>query len=236
MRQLTRRVVPAARWLGGRSGERLTGSVAVLSPHLDDGVFSLGAAIAASRADVSIVTVFAGDPDSTTRAGEWDARAGFGTEGEAARARRSEDELACADVHAQPVWLPFSDHQYPPAPDQDLWTALEDAVAGVETVLVPAFPLMHEDHARLHDLVARKGFPGRAVGHYVEQPYAAAWTEPGPGDGWAPLAAALPHRLAKLRACRRYASQLPLLKRSGRVLLPLVRYEAGRGGELVRWS
>jgi LmbE family N-acetylglucosaminyl deacetylase len=234
--RLTRRVVPVARWLGASRGERLTGSVVVLSPHLDDAVFSLGAAIAASRADVSIVTVFAGDPDSAAPAGEWDARAGFRTEGESARARRREDELACAEVGARPVWLPFSDHQYPPASDDDLWDSLEEAVAEAETVLVPAFPLMHEDHARLHDLVARKGFADRAMGNYVEQPYAAAWTEPGPSDGWTPLAAALPHRLAKLRACKRYASQLPLLERSGRVFLPLVRYEAGRGGELVRWS
>jgi LmbE family N-acetylglucosaminyl deacetylase len=236
MRRLTRRVAPAARWLGARAGDRLTGSVAVLSPHLDDAVFSLGAAIAASRADVTVVTVFACDPDSEAPAGEWDALAGFVTEGEAAQARRHEDELACAIVGARPVWLPFGDHQYAPPADDDLWRALEHAVAGAETVLVPAFPLMHEDHARLHDLVARNGFPGRAVGRYVEQPYAAAWTEPGPGDGWTPLAAALPHRLAKLRALRRYSSQLPLLERSGRVLLPLARYEAGRGGELVSWA
>ena len=101
-------------WLGLRGGEPLDGDVAVLSPHLDDAILSLGAAISGARGDVRVVTVFAGDPDSTLAAGEWDSRAGFRTVGEAARARREEDALACADVGARPVWLPFVDDQYPP--------------------------------------------------------------------------------------------------------------------------
>jgi LmbE family N-acetylglucosaminyl deacetylase len=224
------------RWLGLRGGERLTGNVAVLSPHLDDAILSLGAAIAKARSEVAVVTVFAGDPDSALPAGEWDLRAGFRTAGEAARARREEDALACADVGARPVWLPFGDHQYPPADDAAVWAALERALEGAGTVLVPAFPLQHPDHARLLELVVRFGLPGRRLGRYVEQPYAAAWTDRPPGDGWTPLAAGLPERLKKLRACRRYATQLPLLSRSGPVLRRLFAYEAARGGELVSWS
>src|SRR3954463_13831402 len=90
--------------------------IVVLSAHLDDAVFSLGAAIAAtSRAgvDVVILTVLAGDPSSRVTAGAWDAEAGFATAGEAARARGLEDERACAEVAARPVWLPYSDVQYP---------------------------------------------------------------------------------------------------------------------------
>jgi LmbE family N-acetylglucosaminyl deacetylase len=224
------------RWLGLRGGERLAGDVAVISPHLDDAIFSLGAAIARTGSEVAVVTVFAGDPDSTLPAGEWDARAGFRTAGEAARARRQEDALACHDVGARAVWLPFGDHQYPAADDETVWAALERAVAGADTVLVPAFPLSHEDHVRVLELVERKGLPGQRLGRYVEQPYAAAWTGGSTGDGWLPLAAGLTDRLAKLRACRRYASQLPLLRRSGPILRPLLRYELARGGESVKWS
>jgi LmbE family N-acetylglucosaminyl deacetylase len=224
------------RWLGLRDGERLTGSVAVLSPHLDDAVLSLGAAIAKARSELAVVTVFAGDPDSALPAGEWDSQSGFRTAGEAARARREEDALACADVGARPIWLPFVDHQYPPDDDETVWKALEQALEGADTVLVPAFPLTHPDHARLLALVERNGLPGRRLGRYVEQPYAAAWSDGSPGDGWMPLAAGLPHRVVKLRACRRYTSQLPLLSRSGPILRPLFAYEVARGGERVKWS
>jgi LmbE family N-acetylglucosaminyl deacetylase len=223
-------------WLGLRRGEPLDGDVAVLSPHLDDAILSLGAAIAGARGDVSVVTVFAGDPDSTLAAGEWDSRAGFLTVGEAARARREEDALACADVGARPVWLPFVDNQYPPDDDAAVWAALADALDGAETVLVPAFPLLHPDHGRLLDLVERNGLPGRRLGRYVEQPYAAASTDRSPGDGCSPLAAGPRQRLAKLRACRRYATQLPLLRRSGPVLRQVIAYEAARGGESASWS
>lgn len=224
------------RWLGLRGGERLDGDVAVLSPHLDDAILSLGAAIACARGAVSVVTVFAGDPESTLDAGEWDSRAGFRTAGEAARARREEDALACSDVDARPVWLPFADHQYSPDDDAAVWAALAEALDAAETVLVPGFPLVHPDHGRLLQLVERNGLPGRRLGRYVEQPYAAAWTDRPPDDGWAPLAAGLPQRRAKLRACRRYASQLPLLSRTAPVLRKTFAYEAARGGESVTWA
>jgi LmbE family N-acetylglucosaminyl deacetylase len=231
-----RRLPATLAWLGLRGGESLDGRVAVLSPHLDDAILSLGAAIAHSRAEITVVTVFAGDPDSAEPAGQWDTRAGFRTEGDAARARRREDELACRDVGARPVWLSFGDHQYPRDDDDTVAAAVEEAVAGADTVLVPAFPLLHDDHARLLELVERSGLGGRRLGRYVEQPYAAVWNDREPGDGWLPLSAALPDRLRKLRACRRYATQLPLLSRSGPILRPLFRYEWARGGESVKWT
>jgi LmbE family N-acetylglucosaminyl deacetylase len=237
MRRRTR-LASVARWLGAPGGERLSGSVAVLSPHLDDAVLSLGAAIAASSgSEIAIVTVLAGDPESDLPAGPWDAEAGFETAAEAALARRREDELACSDVGARPVWLPFPDEQYPRSEaDGEIWAAVQEALGAAETVLLPGFPLMHEDHAWLLALARREGLEGRRVGLYVEQPYAGAWAPDPPGDGWTPLAAALSHRLTKLRACRRYVSQLPLLQRHGRILFPILRYEAARGGEEVRWS
>jgi LmbE family N-acetylglucosaminyl deacetylase len=229
-----RRLAGACRWLGIGSAERLAGAVAVVSPHLDDGVLSLGAAIAAAP-EVRVVTVLAGDPESELPAGEWDGRSGFRTAGEAARARREEDRLACREVGAEPVWLPFCDHQYPRGGgDDEIWERLTEALADAETVLVPGFPLMHEDHVWIAGLVRERGLAGRRVGRYVEQPYAATWTS-GP-DGWTPLHASASRRLAKLRACRRYSSQLPLLDEQGATLSRLTRYEASRGGECVSWS
>lgn len=214
---------------------RLEGPVAVLSPHLDDGIFSLGAAIAAARGEVRVVTVLAGDPQSELPAGTWDAGAGFRTAGEAAQARRAEDNRACRDLGARPVWLPFADHQYPRGgSDDEIWAELEDALAGTAAVLAPGFPLMHGDHAWLEALVRQRGLRGRRVGFYVEQPYAAAWTA-GPTGGWETAGATAWHRLAKLRACRRYATQLALIAPEAS-LVRVARYEAARGGEAIRWD
>jgi LmbE family N-acetylglucosaminyl deacetylase len=231
-----RRLSSVARWLGVPGPERLTGSVAVLSPHLDDAVLSLGAGIAASSADVSIVTVLAGDPQSELPAGKWDAASGFRTAGEASRARRREDEEACKIVGAKPVWLPYGDEQYPRPADEEIWGAVQEAIGEAETILLPGFPLIHLDHAWLLELARRQGLSDRRVGLYLEQPYAAAWTLSPPDAEWRPLAAGLPHRLTKLRACRCYASQLPMLQRHGRVIFRILRYEAARGGEQVQWT
>ena len=100
-----------AAWLGFGEGERLEGRVAVLSPHLDDAVFSLGAAIAAAPGDVRVVTVLAGDPGRRTGRGVGRARR-FPDAGRGRARPRVEDERACRDLGARPVWLPFNDHQY----------------------------------------------------------------------------------------------------------------------------
>ena len=55
----------------------------VVSPHSDDAVLSLGAAITSwvrGGAVVELLTVLALDPESPAAAGGWDGRAGFATE------------------------------------------------------------------------------------------------------------------------------------------------------------
>jgi LmbE family N-acetylglucosaminyl deacetylase len=239
----------------------LEGDVVVVSPHLDDAVFSLGAAIAKatrSRATVRVLTVFAGDPDASGAAGWWDRKAGFESEGAAARTRRQEDDAACRILGARPEWLPFRDASYePPASDEEIRAALLEAVGGAGALLVPGFPLRHVDHLRLTRLILDGPKPTSRIGLYVEQPYA-KW------DGkrrprhrpsllpaiqqlvdqqltWTSIKAARRDRRAKHRASLAYASQLPLFGRFerpflGRLLLRRVAlYEALRGGETVAW-
>jgi LmbE family N-acetylglucosaminyl deacetylase len=151
---------------------------AVLSPHLDDGALSLGATLAGwsrAGADVSVVTVLAGNPDSQAPARLWDRQSGFTTAGEASRGRRKEDRVACAILGARPVWLPFGDAlDEPGVDDETIWATIAEAVAGVDVLLLPGFPLLHSEHDWLTRLVLEREPLAAKVGLYVEQPYAHA--------------------------------------------------------------
>lgn len=246
MQATLRKAAGVARWAGllGRR-DSLGRHVVVVSPHLDDGVFSLGAAIACATrkgADVTVLTVLAGDPSSTAPAGSWDAGAGFATAGEAAAARRLEDEQACELVRARPVWLPFSDEQYARGgSEEEIRAAVVEAVGDADVVL-PGFPLLHKDHAWLRR-VLDDAFPAERASLYTEQPYAAEWSEQpgvdgaGPREGvppaaaWRRVGAAVPDQLRKIKACRAYRSQLPLI--GDGVVKAILRYELRVGGEAI---
>jgi LmbE family N-acetylglucosaminyl deacetylase len=227
------------------------GRVVVVSPHLDDAVLSLGAHISSlvcSGASVCVLTVFAGDRSSSAPAGGWDRRAGFGTEAEAANARRAEDLAACAVVGATPRWLSFGDSDYERHGDQQaVLAAVHEALAGSDAALLPGAPLTHPDHSFLMRTLAPSLARLSEVGLYAEQPYSSR----APGSTQAPewLENTLECELrfdsapvgardwvAKWRAIRTYRSQLPLLGLGGTLALEreLVA-QAGAGGELVAW-
>jgi LmbE family N-acetylglucosaminyl deacetylase len=210
----------------------LRGTVAGVSPHIDDAVLSRGATIAActSRrlADVRVVTVFAGDVDSTAPAGPWDAGTGFATAGEAARARREEDVEACAHVGAATLHLPFVDGQYRHHDDRVPVEEVVDAVAGCDVVVLPGAPLRHPDHLLLHDAL-QQALDG-SIALYEEQPYARH--HPTDADGWLWRRASGRDVVAKLRAVRAYRSQVPRL--GGRRMLAGLAADAARPGERLR--
>lgn len=205
--------------------DALSERIVVVSPHLDDGVLSLGAGIASwvrGGSRVELLTVFACDPASEAQTRGWDARAGFRTEGEAARVRREEDERACAILGATPVWLPFGSVDYERHGDEEaVRAAVASAVDGADAVLLPGSPLSHPDHAWLARVLVG-GVRVRRLGLYAEQPYANRSGSEPDADAW--LADALGatirfehvptsprDRLAKWRAIRKYRSQLLLL-------------------------
>ena len=152
----------------------LSGRVVVVSPHVDDAVFSLAGTLARaarSGAEVEVLTIFALDPASEEPANGWDTRAGFTTEGEAARARREEDREACRLVGAEPTWLPFRGGGYTKERDPDqIWEAATAVVAHADSVVVPGFPLTNPDHAWVSDLFTTRLSTAR-LGLYAEQPY-----------------------------------------------------------------
>lgn len=155
------------------------GGIVVVSPHLDDAVLSVGATVAAlvqRGARVSVLTVFGGDPTSELPAGPSNRRAGFRTVGEAARARRAEDGLACRRVGARAVWLPYADDESVPLPAADsAWGMMVDFVERADLVLVPGFPLAHPHHRWVTELLLARTPDAVPVGCYVEQPYA-SWS------------------------------------------------------------
>jgi LmbE family N-acetylglucosaminyl deacetylase len=216
------------------------GRVAVLSPHLDDAVLSLGAAIARAVREggsVTIVTVFAGDVESATPASNWDRLAGFATEGEAAAARRLEDAEACEILGAEPRALSFPDYPYVGGEREParIVEAVRAATEDVELVLLPGFPLLHADHRLLADAVTERGLRGRRLALYAEQPYRFRQRARRPGPSWASIPAARRDRSAKWRAVRAYRTQLPLLQLNRGRLRRLLLYEARWGGEAIAW-
>ncbi|AJP59680.1 hypothetical protein UC34_12500 [Pandoraea vervacti] len=126
----------------------------VISPHLDDAVFSCGRLLAAAPGAI-VVTVFAGIPPDDVAAPPWDEAAGFASANAAMQARRAEDLTALGMLGAEPLWLPFLDRQYVEGNTaQAIATALGAVVDQYpqRRVLSP-LGLFHSDHALVFDAV-----------------------------------------------------------------------------------
>jgi LmbE family N-acetylglucosaminyl deacetylase len=228
--------------------------VAVLSPHLDDAVLSVGGRIATAARNaghVRIVTVLAGDPAASRPAGPWDAESGFRTAGEAALVRREEDLRACSILGAEPAWLPYNDEQYPRGgSDDEIWAATVEVLRDVDVVLTPGSPLSHPDHRWLTTLVLSHRAELPRLGLYAEQPYSIGKGPPRdrgalaevavPEPTFAPARRSIFMEGRRRRARRCYRSQLAQLGRfvdgSWRDLeREIGRWERRRGREPVAW-
>lgn len=136
----------------------------VVSPHLDDAVFSCGELLASSPG-ATVVTVFAGMPAESWPLPDWDAACGFASARQAIAARRREDRAALERLGAQPCWLGCLDRQYRRGSDAEgaasrLARAFHRHAPG--TVAIP-LGLFHDDHrearcAALRLMAARKGW------------------------------------------------------------------------------
>jgi LmbE family N-acetylglucosaminyl deacetylase len=246
-------VAPRRAWRNPRYETRLLPAkkLVVVSPHLDDAVLSLGATLSeASRIGIEVtnLTVFAGDLDSTAPPAHWDRKAGFSSAGAAARLRRREDAAACALIGMAPIWLSFADSQY--ASDRSgVWQQMEPVLQRADLILIPGFPLWHEDHVWVSNVIYEHEQELAPIALYAEQPYAElAWFAHqrvpereapliGLEDGslsWVRSRPSAGSWLRKNRALLRYGSQLRALARpSIRLPLRTALYELGRGGEYL---
>jgi LmbE family N-acetylglucosaminyl deacetylase len=172
-------------------------------------------------ARIELLTVLALDPGSSTPTTGWDRRAGFASEGEAARVRREEDRRACALLGVIPRWLPFGSVDFDRhGGDDDVRGAVDAAIDGADLVLLPGFPLSHPDHEWLARLMSISK-SGTKLALYAEQPYtrragaapeAPRWlAEAITAGAFEEASARFRDRVAKWRAIREYRSQLPLL-------------------------
>jgi LmbE family N-acetylglucosaminyl deacetylase len=215
--------------------------VVVVSPHLDDAVLSLGAAMARwarEGARVELLTVLACDPESAAPAGGWDARAGFATEGESAKERREEDLRACGHLGAMPRWLPFGSVDYDRhGIDDEVREAVVEVVGGADEALLPGFPLSHPDHDWLVRVLAGRDLGAARLAHYAEPLYVRRQGTGPPPRSYDRVGASPRDRLAKWRAVREYRSQLPLLGLTrnlthGPLALAIGREAVARSGDL----
>jgi LmbE family N-acetylglucosaminyl deacetylase len=204
--------------------------IVAVSPHSDDAVLSIGAALhrwARRGVRIELLTVFALDPASRAATRGWDLRGGFATERDAALARRDEDRRACAVLGVTPDWLPFGSVDYERHGDEaEVRDAVLERAEGAAVLLLPGSPLSHPDHEWLVRAVAGRTSPAR-LGLYAEQPYTRRSGSAPVLPGWLAaelgarsfegVEAGLRDRLAKWRAIRRYGSQLPLLAMKGSV-------------------
>lgn len=150
------------------------GKLLVISPHLDDAVFSC-AELLARHPGAVVATVFTCIPPGFGRLTEWDALCGFHDAAQAVALRREEDRAALELLFARPVWLDFCDSQYEATPPQAVLSdALQDTLQREhpDTVLIPA-GLFHSDHVLVHQamLGLRRQHPGKNWLMYEEALY-----------------------------------------------------------------
>ncbi len=197
----------------------------VVSPHLDDAVFSC-AALLATRPGATVCTVFAGTP-ATPQCRAWDRAAGFEDSRAAMAERRREDARALACCEARGVGLAFLDAQYEASPDVPTLARALDAQLARATGAVPVLPLglRHPDHHRVADawlmllragridacLVYEEAIHRVAGDERVERldrlERAGAIVTP-LGDAWCGARLGVLARCRKRRAVAAYASQL----------------------------
>jgi LmbE family N-acetylglucosaminyl deacetylase len=227
-----------------------SGTVLLLSPHLDDAVLNCWSVLT-QAVDLRVVNVFTGAPRPGSLS-DWDRRCGASSSVAQVYRRIAEDERVLRRLGLRPTNLPFEDIQYAARKlTRITMAALDRAVAEVvpSASLVYAPAALGEGHID-HRLVrtyarclARAGIPVR---FYADLPYAVrggwpAWVSerrtPGPGDRGVPpvLRDATEVRVVvlgdapareKLDAMRGYTTQFAALDEDGCLSDPSThRYE-----------
>lgn len=164
-------------------------SIAVVSPHLDDAVYSAWNWLSGA-ADVTVISVFAGVPPTGTPPAPYDDLTVSADPGERMAQRRLEDDAVCRSKGWRNIHLDFLDAPYRDGPiDVNLLDhALDDVLPrSVDLVLGPAAIGLHSDHIFARDSLLRvmSSSGTQALRLYADLPYAAyfGWASWVSGEG-----------------------------------------------------
>lgn len=123
----------------------------VLSPHLDDAIFSVCGYLLETKHRTKIVTVCAGIPDNNDLS-SWDKRCGFTSGQLAAISRREEDFLACSKVGADYEHLNFTDFPYSNIKNNSsISNEITKRLPNIQEIWIPLGIGMHPDHITVRD-------------------------------------------------------------------------------------
>ena len=209
----------------------------VLSPHLDDAVFSCFHVVG-GVGEVDVVTIFAGVPKGGGEVPRWDRITGARDSAERVRQRIEEDRQALALAGQSGRYLEFVEKQYTGVLPrvEELEEALGEIPASTE-VFAPAGIGGHSAHVLVRELGLRLAAGGWVTAFYADLPYATefgwpAWvtgTDPDPfldvdsawradaeplyAGGWAPKAEALADELRERKrvSVQTYRTQVAAL-------------------------
>ena len=200
------------------------GHVLVISPHLDDAVFSCEALLRWAR-DVTVFTVFSGDTKLGASLSEWDRLCGFSEGDDVMAHRRQEDMNALNLVGATALWGELSEATlHSEALDEEaVRRALIAAIDKVQpTHIVFPLGLSHEDHLTVsQECLSVLSHTAAEAFTYAERPYSqrAPWAVRRRRTeltrlGWELESVHLPrgHRRSHLEGIRCYQTQLRGLK------------------------
>lgn len=125
--------------------------VVVVSPHLDDGVFSTGDMLA-GESNALVLTVFAGVPEKTLQT-DYDKSTGFSNSKSAMLSRREEDTQATAALGVEYKHLPFLDGQYNVETDKyEILMEVSKVLDEADVIYMPV-GMKHPDHEHTRDFV-----------------------------------------------------------------------------------
>lgn len=190
-------------------------NVVVISPHLDDAVFSCWHVIGDAQHNVSVVTVFTAA--KRRKRGSWDACIDRRVNSEdRARERQAEDRVALSVAARVPVHLPLYDSQFGSTPLSRVVDALAQHVQSADAVYAP-LAIWNHDHVLVREAVCR--IRGRPC-FYLDYPYALVYptrpldTVPALLDGYRSQDVVLTDDEVsrKLAACHAYSGELERLR------------------------
>jgi LmbE family N-acetylglucosaminyl deacetylase len=224
-----------------------TGPVVVLSPHLDDALFSLWSVVSGAG-DVAVVNVCTGipPPEPVPR---WDRVTGATDSAEHMRLRLAEDREALAHVGRDPVGLGLLDAHYgrPSVTASEVVRRTGDHVEEASVLYAPAALGGHADHRATREaafrIVEGSGIPLRL---YADFPYAVRFGWPhwvsgeprelhrAPDADWELWLADVPCGPAHLRPRVRRLSEAEASARLLAMRLYRTQFAATNGGPIGR--